>query len=60
MVAQAFEHGRFACAHLACQNDKSFAALHSINETREGLLVLCAAIQKGGVRTQMNGVLFNA
>ena len=51
MVAQAFEHRRFACAHLAGQHDKTFTALHPVNEAREGFFVLSASIEKRRVGT---------
>jgi hypothetical protein len=58
MVAQTFEHRRLARAHFARQNDEAFAALHAVNQARQRLFVLRAAIQKRRIGTEIERVLF--
>ena len=53
MVAEALEHGSLARADLTSQDDKPLAALDTVDQAGEGFFVLCAAIQKRGVRAQI-------
>ena len=45
-VAQALEHGGLAGAHLAGQDDESLAALDAVDQVRQRLFVLRAAIEE--------------
>src|SRR5262249_28513606 len=59
-VAQTFEHGGFARAYFAGQHDESLPALHAVNQVRQRLFVLRAAVEKTRVRTEVERILFQA
>ena len=46
IIAQALEHGGLAGAHFAGQHDEPLAALHAVDQIRQSLFVLYAAVQE--------------
>ena len=60
VIAQTFEHRRFSGADLAGQNHETFAGLDPVNQVGQRLIVLPAVVKKGGVRTQIEGIVFQA
>src|SRR6185312_2279086 len=56
-IAQAFQHGSLTGSDFARQYDEAFAALHAVNQVRQGLFVLHAPEQKRRVRAHVERVL---
>src|ERR1035438_8549759 len=59
-IPQAFEHGGFAGADLAGEDDKTLAALHAIDEVGEGLFVLRTPKQEPRVGAHVKRILREA
>ena len=60
MVPQALEHGGLAGAHLSGEHDETLAALDTVGQVRQRLLVLRAAVQEGRIGAQVERVFGKA